>query len=53
VSSLLPGDSFGEIAVLHGVARTATITAVESLRTCQVPAELFLDGGAGGEFHGK
>jgi CRP-like cAMP-binding protein len=39
---LHPGDAFGEIAVLHGTSRTATVTATEPLTTCRVPAEDFL-----------
>jgi CRP-like cAMP-binding protein len=37
VATLLAGDSFGEIAVLHGVARQATIVAEEALTTCMLP----------------
>ncbi len=39
VSELLPGDSFGEIAILHRIGRTATVTAVEELTTYQVSAD--------------
>lgn len=39
VSELLPGDAFGEIGVLHGVKRTATIVAAEASSTCRVRAE--------------
>jgi CRP-like cAMP-binding protein len=37
VATLLAGDSFGEIAVLHGVPRQATIVAEEALTTCMLP----------------
>jgi CRP-like cAMP-binding protein len=39
VGELLPGDAFGEIAVMHDVARTATVAATESLRTCRLERE--------------
>jgi CRP-like cAMP-binding protein len=39
VNELFPGDSFGEIAILHRIGRTATVTAVEPLTTCQLSAD--------------
>lgn len=42
MSELHPGDAFGEIAVLHGTPRTATVTAATTLTTCRLPASDFL-----------
>jgi cytochrome P450/CRP-like cAMP-binding protein len=41
VARLGPGDYFGEIGLLHGVARTATVVAVEDLIVTVVPRHTF------------
>lgn len=38
-----PGDHFGEIALLRGGTRTATVTAVTDARVASIGTQLFLD----------
>jgi len=42
VRSLGRGDAFGEIGLLHGVPRTATVVATTNARILQVPGSAFL-----------
>jgi hypothetical protein len=42
INELGPGDSFGEIALLHSTARTATVTALEDSRLVELASEPFL-----------
>jgi CRP-like cAMP-binding protein len=42
VGELHPGDSFGEIALLHDVRWTATVTALEALTICRLEAADFM-----------
>jgi CRP-like cAMP-binding protein len=39
VRELLPGDAFGEVAVLHGVPRTADVVAGDGARVLSVPGD--------------
>jgi CRP-like cAMP-binding protein len=41
-AELHPGDSFGEIAVLHHTLRTGSVIAIEPLKTCRIAADAFL-----------
>jgi CRP-like cAMP-binding protein len=41
-ASLGPGDYFGEMALLDGGVRSATVFAVRSLRTLEVPRHAFV-----------
>jgi CRP/FNR family cyclic AMP-dependent transcriptional regulator len=43
VRRLGPGDYFGEISMIDGKPRSATVTAVEELRTVAVPHIVFED----------
>jgi CRP-like cAMP-binding protein len=43
VRDLLAGDTFGEIASIHRVARRATVAAAEPLRTCRLDISTLAD----------
>ncbi len=47
VRTLGPGDSFGEIALLHDVPRTATVRARSDLTVFELGRDAFLDAVAG------
>jgi CRP-like cAMP-binding protein len=40
--SLGAGDAFGEIGLLHGIPRTATVVATTNAQVLQVPGSAFL-----------
>jgi CRP-like cAMP-binding protein len=42
IGELRPGDTFGEIALLHDVPRTATVTALTDMKTCTLNQVAFL-----------
>ena len=42
VNRMGPDDWFGEIGLLHGVPRTATVEAVTACRLVRIPGEVFL-----------
>ena len=52
VRSLGEGDGFGEIGLLHGVPRTATVVATTAARVLQVPGSAFLRAVGGGAVTG-
>jgi predicted MFS family arabinose efflux permease len=52
VRSLGEGDGFGEIGLLHGVPRTATVVATTDARVLQVPGSAFLRAVGGGAVTG-
>jgi CRP-like cAMP-binding protein len=49
--TLHPGDVFGEIGILHGIARTRTVTAADSLTVLRIPADELPR--APGRIHGR
>jgi len=42
MSELLPGDQFGEIALLHEVPRRADVTATSPSKTLSLPRDAFV-----------
>ena len=51
LSHLYPGDAFGEMALIDGAPRMATLYAVEDTHLARLPREVFLQLLRGGEMH--
>ena len=43
IRSLRPGDYFGEISMIDGKARSATVTVTDPARTLAIPHQLFTE----------